>query len=76
MVKPTIERPHVTRYNLTLHDNHNQRIMGFDNAHTVKSKKTSKFKGRIVEYDHLHKDSKDKGTPYAFSSAQQFFRRS
>jgi hypothetical protein len=71
MVDPTMERPHGIRYNLTLHDNHNLRIMGFDNAHAVKSKKKGKFKGRIVEYDHLHKDSKDKGTPYEFSSAEQ-----
>lgn len=25
--------PHGIRYNLTLHNNYNKRIMGFDNAH-------------------------------------------
>jgi hypothetical protein len=74
MVEITTKRPHGIRYNLTLHDNHNLRIMGFDNAHAVKSKKIGKFKGQIIEYDHLHKDSKDKGTPYAFSSAEQLLK--
>ena len=70
-VKPCPEIPHGIRYNLTLHNNYNRRIMGFDNAHAPKSRKRGKFKGRIVAYDHRHKSSKDRGTPYAFSSAQQ-----
>ena len=45
--------------------------MGFDNAHAVKPKKRDQFKGRIVAYDHQHASKADKGTPYAFSSAQQ-----
>lgn len=32
-VKVTKERPHGIRYNLTLHNNYNKRIIGFDNAH-------------------------------------------
>ncbi|MDX1585650.1 MAG: DUF6516 family protein [Balneolaceae bacterium] len=71
LVEPTKEVPHGIRYNLTLHNNHNKRIMGFDNAHAVKPKKKSKFKGRVVEYDHFHESSVDKGTPYEFTSAQQ-----
>ncbi len=63
--------PHGIRYNLTLHNRFNQRIIGFDNAHAVKSKKRGKFKGRIIAYDHVHKSVSDKGTPYVFSSAQQ-----
>jgi hypothetical protein len=78
-VEPTPERPHGIRYNLTLHDNHNRRILGFDNAHAVKPKKRSKYRGRIVVYDHLHETPNDAGTPYAFLSAEQllqdFFRR-
>jgi hypothetical protein len=68
-ISPAI--PHGIRYNLTLHDHHNQRIMGFDNAHAVKPKGKGKFKGRIVSYDHHHTSIKDKGIPYEFSSAQQ-----
>ncbi|MCI2286031.1 DUF6516 family protein [Colwellia sp. MSW7] len=70
-VEPSKEIPHGIRYNLTLHNNHNKRIMGFDNAHAVKSRKKGRFKGRIIAYDHLHKSAVDKGTPYIFSSAQQ-----
>lgn len=29
------ERPHGIRYSLTFHDNYNQRILGFDNAHAA-----------------------------------------
>ncbi len=70
-VEVSKEVPHGIRYNLTLHSNHNKRIIGFDNAHAVKSRKKGKFKGRIVAYDHQHKSAFDKGTSYAFSSAQQ-----
>ncbi|MBN4063485.1 hypothetical protein JYT79_01755 [Cardiobacterium sp. AH-315-I02] len=70
-VKPNKEIPHGIRYSLTLHNHHNKRIMGFDNAHAVKSRKKGKFKGRIVAYDHQHKSAIDKGTPYVFSNAQQ-----
>lgn len=69
----TPERPHGIRYNLTLHDNYNKRIMGFDNAHRIKlSKKLKgKYKGQIITYDHLHSTAIDKGTPYTFKSAEQ-----
>ena len=70
-VVSTKEILHGIRYNLTLHNRSNHRILGFDNAHAVKPKKRGKFKGRIVAYDHSHKSATDKGTPYAFSSAQQ-----
>ncbi len=53
-VDPTLEIPHGIRYNLTLHNNYNKRIMGFDNAHAIKSRKQGKFKGRRVVYDHKH----------------------
>ena len=79
LVEPTPERPHGIRYNLTLHNNYNKRIMGFDNAHAVSLKKRGLIKGRITEYDHIHETSKDHGKPYAFTSAEQlltdFFNR-
>lgn len=78
-VEPTPERPHGIRYNLTLHNNYNKRILGFDNAHAVKRKKKGKYKGRIVEYDHIHETQNDTGTPYEFLNAEQllhdFFNR-
>jgi hypothetical protein len=70
-VEPTKERPHGIRYNLTLHDNYNQRILGFDNAHAVKAKKPGYYTGTIVSYDHVHRSIKDKGIPYEFENAQQ-----
>jgi hypothetical protein len=70
-VKPSKEIPHGIRYNLTLHNNYNKRILGFDNSHAVKSNSKSKFKGRIITYDHKHSSVTDIGTPYAFASAQE-----
>lgn len=66
----TPERPHGIRYSLTLHDKNGKRIFGIDNAHLPKSKRKG-YKGRIIEFDHMHSDSKDKGTPYTFQSAEQ-----
>ena len=78
-VEPNEHIPHGICYNLTLHNNYNKRIMGFDNAHAVKPRKRRRYSGRIVAYDHLHQTSIDKGTPYSFSSPEQllqdFFKR-
>lgn len=63
-------RPHGIRYTLTLHDNYGKRIFGMDNKH-VPAYKRKGYHGRIVEYDHLHKTTQDKGTPYTFINAEQ-----
>ncbi len=67
-VEPDQARPHGIRYELTLHDASNRRILGFDNAHAVR-----RPGGRYVEqpraYDHLHRGPRDAGVPYAYSSA-------
>lgn len=65
------ERPHGVSYSLTLHDSYNQRILGFDNAHAVKSSNKSKYSGRRIEYDHKHRSIKDRGVPYEFKTAYQ-----
>jgi hypothetical protein len=70
-IEPSEERPHGIRYNLTLHDNNNQRILGFDNAHGIKVKKGGKYSGYIYQYDHVHKSAKDQGQPYEFINAEQ-----
>ncbi len=70
-VEATKERPHGSRYNLTLHDNYNQRILGFDNAHAVTAKRHGYYSGTIVSYDHVHRSIKDKEVPYEFKNAQQ-----
>lgn len=66
----TKERPHGIRYCLTLHDENNERVFGMDNAHSIKSKRSG-YKGRIVEYDHMHTDKNDKGTVYIFTNPAQ-----
>lgn len=69
-VEKSKSRPHGIRYCLTFHDNHNTRIFGMDNTHIPKNKRKG-YHGRIVKFDHVHKDEKDKGTPYAFVNAEQ-----
>lgn len=44
-VEPTPERPHGLRYSLTLHDPEGNRLVGFDNAHSV-PQSGSRFKAR------------------------------
>ena len=71
LVEPTKGRPHGIKYNLTLHDKYNERLLGFDNAHSVRQPKHG-YKGRIVvEHDHHHRNPSDRGTPYVFKNAGQ-----
>lgn len=63
-VEKTRERPHGLRYSFTLHDPQGQRLIGYDNAHRVQTRK-----GRTVEADHWHRASDDPGTPYRFTDA-------
>ncbi len=69
--QPTKECPHGIKYSLTLHDRSGKRVLGFDNAHPIKTKKRGRFLGRRVVYDHIHRDVSDKGVPYVFESAEQ-----
>ncbi|MCD9496703.1 MULTISPECIES: toxin-antitoxin system TumE family protein [Photobacterium] len=62
------DRPHGLSYRLTLHNNHNKRIMGYDNAHQVKATKRHKITGVKKSYDHKHRHPSDKGIPYEFES--------
>jgi len=59
--------PHGVKYSLTLHDKNNQRVLGYDNAHSFKSNK--KYGARKETYDHIHK--KMEIVAYAFASADQ-----
>lgn len=49
----TSERPHVIKYQLTLHDEKGTRVLGFDNAHAIKKGSGPGARTRI-EYDHKH----------------------
>ncbi|MDX2495308.1 MAG: DUF6516 family protein [Desulfuromusa sp.] len=67
----TKECPHGIKYCLTLHDPHGERLMGFDNAHQIKTKKKGRYIGRSIVYDHKHLGPGDKGVPYVFESSVQ-----
>lgn len=67
-VEKSKDRPHGIRYSLTLHDRHNQRIMGFDNAHAVSHPSKKKIVSN-KKYDHWHRDCNDSGRPYHYESA-------
>ncbi len=69
--KATKECPHRVKYCLTLHDRYGRRLLGFDNAHPVKTRKRGRFKGRSIAYDHKHTTPRDKGILYVFESAEQ-----
>ena len=53
-VEPSAERPHGLNYSLTLHDEKNERIVGFDNAHPVPERSGPSGRSR-VEHDHRHR---------------------
>jgi len=69
--KATRECPHGVKYCLTLHDRYGKRLLGFDNAHPVITRKRGRFTGRRIAYDHKHMNPSDKGIPYVFESAEQ-----
>lgn len=48
------ERPHGLSYSLTLHEAKGERLVGYDNAHPVRSSKGPAGKSR-TEYDHKHR---------------------
>ena len=66
-VVPTKAMPIGIKYSLTLHDKTNQRVIGYDNAHSFKS--TKKYGAKKQTYDHIHK--KMDVIPYEFESAGQ-----
>ena len=66
--EPTRERPHGLDYAFTLHSPSGRRIMGFDNAHPIRS---SGYRKGQVESDHWHRTETDPGRPYQFTTADQ-----
>jgi hypothetical protein len=65
LVRPTSTVPHGIRYSLTLHDGSGRRILGFDNAHRVRSRGRSS--SRRIELDHRH--DRERVSQYSFESA-------
>lgn len=66
-VNKTKALPYGVKYSLTLHNKKNQRVIGYDNAHSFKSSK--KYGAKKETYDHIHKISEI--VPYEFESASQ-----
>ena len=60
--------PHGIKYSLTLHDPNNTRILGYDNAHGIKSKKR-KYGAKRLVWDHRHE--RKNVEPYEFDDAVQ-----
>jgi hypothetical protein len=54
-VEPMQHRPHGLSYSFTLHDPEGKRLIGFDNAHTVRAR-GSRFKKRSSAADPLAAD--------------------
>jgi hypothetical protein len=54
--------PHGVSYSMTLHDRAGNRVLGFDNAHTV-------AKGKPA--DHWHRNAIDAGRRYEFDSPEK-----
>ncbi len=52
-VPPSPEKPHGLDYSLTLHGESGLRLLGFDNAHSIKEGTGPGARTRI-EYDHKH----------------------
>ena len=68
LVVPNEHMPHGIRYSLTLHDRHNVRILGYDNAHGIKPQR-KKYGAKRQAWDHKHQ--RKIVEPYEFESAAQ-----
>jgi len=65
-VDPEPHVPHGIRYSLTLHDRHNRRVLGFDNAHAIRPARKA-YRARKITWDHVHKC--ERVWPYDYESA-------
>lgn len=68
-VETSEERPHGLDYSFTLHGPDNQRLIGFDNAHSPPVK-GARFKKRTKAMDHWHRTKTDEGRRYEFKDAE------
>ena len=64
-VEASQQRPHGLKYSLTLHRNDGTRLIGFDNAHSMKVTRLG-FHTKPAEYDHWHRTEFDAGQIYQF----------
>jgi hypothetical protein len=64
-VAPSPERPHGLKYSLTLHDAAGRRLVGFDNAHSVR--RSARPGGRSRTLNHTHRLGTAR--PYCYEDA-------
>ena len=70
-VEPSAGRPHGLGYSISLHDQNDDRVFGFDNAHGVDVGTGPARKSRRPKaYDHKHVRGKE-SVPYTFTSPAQ-----
>ncbi len=67
--EPSEEWPHGLYYSFTLHDPRGQRIVGFDNAHSVR-RRGSRFGQGPQAADHWHRTPGDGGRPYRLTTME------
>jgi hypothetical protein len=66
LVEPSPERPHGLSYSLTFHAPDGKRLIGFDNAHPIRTSRGPA--GRVARhYDHKHRLGTTR--PYVYSDA-------
>ncbi len=67
----TADRPHGISYALVLRPvGGGDPWLRFDNAHRVK-RQGGRYVKDPIPFDHCHRDERDKGTPYEFTTAAQ-----
>ncbi len=63
----TKEIPHGIRYSLTLHEPYGKRILGYDNAHSVKPPKKFKTRARVCRMTTSIGTSATRASPMSFA---------
>lgn len=71
LVKASAGTPHGIKYSLTLHDQDNRRVLGFDNAHAIRIRGRN-FQTTRRLWDHRH--HRNRVEPYEFKSAHQLLQ--
>lgn len=70
-VEPDEGRPHGWQYSLSLHDENDDRVFGYDNSHAIDvATGPARRSKRPTTFDHIDRRGK-KSVPYAFTTPYQ-----
>jgi Family of unknown function (DUF6516) len=70
-VRPSAGRPHGLKYSLTLHDQNDDRILGYDNSHQIDvATGPARRAKRSQRFDHIDRRGK-LSVPYEFTTPYQ-----